>query len=65
MAHNRHGRHYSRLTTWKRRLRRWYMIGSLIVGALYAIDQDWPLHFRRLVLAVAIWIRSLPGSYRR
>lgn len=65
MAPRRHGAQSSRLTTYKRRLRRWFTIGSWIVAALYAIDPNWPTTLRRLVLAIAIWIRGSLGFYRK
>lgn len=60
---HRHGRHLSRATTLKRRLRRLFTVGSWIVAALYAIDPNWPLNLRRLVVAIVIWIRGSLGSY--
>jgi hypothetical protein len=44
----------------RRRFRRWFTIGSLVVGFAYAIDPEWPLHLRRLVL----WIVTLRGTLR-
>jgi hypothetical protein len=43
-----------------RKLRRWFTIGSVVLAAMYAIDPDWPIHLRRLVL----WIVTLRGSLR-
>jgi hypothetical protein len=44
----------------RRKYRHWFMIGSAVVGFLYAIDPDFPMHLRRLVL----WILTLRGSLR-
>jgi hypothetical protein len=49
---------------YQRRLRRWWLIGSGVVAALYAIDPNWPLNLRRLVVIIVTWIRGSPGSYR-
>lgn len=65
MAQNRHAKRSSRAQTYRRRLRRWWLIGSTIVAVLYGFDPDWPLHSRRLVQLIVIWIRGLLGSYRR
>lgn len=60
-----HEKRSSRLTTYKRRLRQLFTIGSWTVAALYAIDPMWPVSLRRLVVAIAIWIRgSLGSSYK-
>jgi hypothetical protein len=64
MAHNRREKLSPRQRTYQRRLRRWWLIGSGIVAALYAIDPNWPLNLRRLVLTIAIWIRGSLGSSR-
>jgi hypothetical protein len=64
MAHNRHARRSTRLQTYRRRARRWFTIGSAIVGVMYAIDPNWPTNLRRLVLTIAIWIRGSLGCYR-
>lgn len=33
-----------------RRYQRWWRIGSAVMVAAFAIDPDWPIHLRRLVL---------------
>jgi hypothetical protein len=53
-----------RQRTYQKRLRRWWLIGSGIVAALYAIDPNWPMNLRRLALTVVIWIRGSFGSYK-
>lgn len=35
-----------------RRLRHGFMVGSGIVALMYAIDPEWPLHLRRLVVVI-------------
>jgi hypothetical protein len=64
MGPSRHEKPSQRQRKYQRRLRRWWLIGSGIVAALYAIDPNWPYNLRRLALTVAIWIRGSPGSYK-
>jgi hypothetical protein len=49
-----------RRRTYLRRVRRWWLIGSAIVGAVSVIDPDWPWHLRRVIL----WIVTLRGMSR-
>lgn len=63
-AHNRREKPSLRQRTYQRRLRRWWLIGSGIVAALYAIDPNWPLNLRRLAVIIVTWIRGSLGYYR-
>jgi hypothetical protein len=64
MEQNRQGKPSHRQRTYQKRLRRWWLIGSGIVAAMYAIDPNWPYNFRRLAVTIAIWIRGSLGSSR-
>lgn len=64
MVQSRHAKRSTQLKTWRRRLRRWWLIGSAIVAVLYGLDPNWPTNLRRLVLTIAIWIRGSLGYYR-
>jgi hypothetical protein len=62
MEHRRHERPSRLERMWRRRLRRWFTIGSAVVAALSVIDPDWPIHSRRLAQVILIWIRGSLGS---
>jgi hypothetical protein len=64
MGLHRHEKPSRRQRTYQGRLRRWWLIGSGVVAALYAIDPNWPYNLRRLAVTIAIWIRGSLGSYK-
>lgn len=44
-----------------RRAQRWWRIGSAVMVVAFAIDPQWPLHLRRLVLFLLTVRREWPG----